>query len=235
MLDKKSALPLYVQLEHLLKRDITTGKYKKGDKIPSETQLAKKYNITRNTVRRAISNLANEGLLNQVQGKGTFVCLKKVKYSIWNFDGFTDYVKNRNESPVSRILEKKKVYISNKPYLKLKRARGIERIDEKPLFLTIDMSLIPLMIFYNIDQYDFEVESLYNVMRNKYDIHPKRAELSLIPIKCDELTKSIFELDDDVPLLKAKGKIFTLNNIEIEKVEVIYSPIMEFKVMVDMN
>lgn len=235
MLDKNGALPLYIQLQRLLKEDIVTGKYKEGEMIPSETQLAKKYNITRNTVRRAILNLVNEGFLHQVQGKGTFVCLKQAKYNIWNFGGFTDYLKSRNESPISWVLEKEKIHINGKSYIKLKRARGVKRIDEPPLFLTIDTSIIPMMMFPKIDQYDFKVESIYNIMRSKYDIYPKRAELGLTPIKCDALTKKIFKIEKDMPLLMAKGKVFDSNNVEIEKVQVVYGPNIEFRIMADMD
>lgn len=235
MLDRNANIPLYIQLQHLLKEDIVTGKYKEGEMIPSETQLAKKYHITRTTVRKAISNLVNEGLLHQVHGKGTFVCLKPVKYNIWNFGGFTDYLKSKNESPISKVLESKIVDIDEKPYMKLKRARGVKKINESPLFLTIDTSFIPMTLFPHMEQYDFSIESIYNIMRSKYNIHPKRAELGLSPIKSDSLMKQVFKLEYDIPLLMAQGKVFDKNNMEIEKVQVVYGPNMEFKIMANMD
>jgi len=235
MLDKNDALPLYVQLANLLKKDIVMGKYKEGEVIPSETQLAKKYQITRTTVRRAILDLVNEGLLHQVHGKGTFVCLKQVKYNIWNFGGLTDYLKSKKESAISKVLKNVIIDIDGKPYMKLERARGVKKTGNQPLFLTIDTSIIPLDLFPDIDKYDFSDRSLYDTMRNNYSIHPKRAELGLYPVSSNALTEKVFNLKANTPLLMAGGKVFDTNNIEIETVEVIYGPNMEFKIMANMD
>ncbi|NPV42594.1 MAG: GntR family transcriptional regulator [Firmicutes bacterium] len=235
MLTKDNGVPLYIQLQRLLKEDIVTGKYKEGDMIPSETQLSAKYNITRTTVRKAISNLVNEGLLHQVQGKGTFVCLKQVKYNMWNFGGFTDYLKSRNETPYSKVLESKVTEIDGKPYLQLKRARGVKKGRSTILYLTIDTSLIPMTLFPNINSYDFSTASLYDTMRNKYGIYPKRAELGLCPVECDDLMSKIFRLSKQTYLLMAQGKVFDKYNVEIEKVKVIYGPNIEFKIVANMN
>lgn len=91
MLNKNDIIPLYMQLQRILKEDILKGKYLQDELIPSETQLSKKYDITRTTVRKAIANLVDEGLLRREHGKGTFVSLRQVNYSIWNFGGFTDF------------------------------------------------------------------------------------------------------------------------------------------------
>lgn len=68
-----SANPLYQQLMDDIKLDISNQKYRHGDKIPSETELAEIYNVSRITVRRAVSELCDEGYLAKHQGKGTFV------------------------------------------------------------------------------------------------------------------------------------------------------------------
>lgn len=65
--------PKYQQLKEYLIRLIKTNKLTKGNKIPSENELAEKFHISRHTVRRAISELINEGVLTTTQGKGTFV------------------------------------------------------------------------------------------------------------------------------------------------------------------
>lgn len=71
MLNRKDYTPLYVQLQRIIRQDIIRGKYKEGDMIPSEAQMMKLYGVTRTTIRKAISDLVNEGLLMQVQGKAT--------------------------------------------------------------------------------------------------------------------------------------------------------------------
>jgi len=234
MLNKNDALPLYVQLTRLLRREIMEGVYKEGDLIPSEVQMAQKHDITRTTVRRAISELVNDGLLVQVHGKGTYVCLKEVKYNIWNFGGFTDYITSRGEETYSLVLKKRIIEDDGKKYLILDRARGVKK-GEDILFLTIDYSRIPLEYFPGLDNYDFNTKSIYNVMRMVYDVYPKRAELSMNSILSDSTMKKIFKIKQDKPLLLATGNVYDKNNKVIENVTVIYGPNIEFKVVANMK
>jgi GntR family transcriptional regulator of arabinose operon len=75
--------PKYQQLKEYLMGMIKDKNLVPGSKIPSENELAKKFNISRHTVRKAISELSNEGWLTTSQGKGTFVrnSLKKTHHS----------------------------------------------------------------------------------------------------------------------------------------------------------
>jgi GntR family transcriptional regulator, arabinose operon transcriptional repressor len=67
----------YILMEQL-KGDILSGKIQPGDKLPSENQLSSKYVISRHTVRKALSILANEGLVFAEHGKGTY-CSEGIK------------------------------------------------------------------------------------------------------------------------------------------------------------
>ena len=77
-----SANPLYQQLMDDIKLDISNAKYAPGDKIPTETELAEIYQVSRITVRRAVSELCDEGYLVKRQGKGTYVTPPKITRKI---------------------------------------------------------------------------------------------------------------------------------------------------------
>ena len=72
-ISKNSKIPLYFQLEQLLKSKIITGEFTLGDQIPTEKVLCQTYNVSSITARQAILNLVNEGLLIRRRGRGTFV------------------------------------------------------------------------------------------------------------------------------------------------------------------
>lgn len=72
MINRNSSVPMYVQLADTLREQIVSGKIKPGDKLPSETEMIKQYNLGRLTIRDALSILVNEGLLEKHHGKGTF-------------------------------------------------------------------------------------------------------------------------------------------------------------------
>lgn len=73
MLNPSSPRPLYQQLADLLKSKIVGGEYPAGSKLDSEPEIAEQYNVARGTVRQALDLLVSEGLLDRVQGKGTFI------------------------------------------------------------------------------------------------------------------------------------------------------------------
>lgn len=72
MINRNSSIPVYVQLADLLREQMASGEIKPGDKLPSETEMIKKYKLGRLTIRDALSILVNEGLLEKHHGKGTF-------------------------------------------------------------------------------------------------------------------------------------------------------------------
>ena len=65
-------IPLYKQLAEIIKKDIINGTIAPGSKLPSENELARKYNMSRLTARQAVSVLVNEGLAERYHGKGSF-------------------------------------------------------------------------------------------------------------------------------------------------------------------
>src|SRR5690606_42078506 len=65
--------PLYRQIKELLVQSLERGEWKPGEAIPSEVELASRFQVSQGTVRKAIDELAAENLLLRRQGKGTFV------------------------------------------------------------------------------------------------------------------------------------------------------------------
>ncbi len=65
--------PLYRQIKGLLLRSLDEGEWKPGELIPSEIELATRFQVSQGTVRKAVDELAAENLLVRRQGKGTFV------------------------------------------------------------------------------------------------------------------------------------------------------------------
>lgn len=66
------AAPAYSQVKKFLRDELAKGKWSPGEQMPSEAQLVAKFGVSRMTVNRALRELCNEGLINRVQGVGTF-------------------------------------------------------------------------------------------------------------------------------------------------------------------
>ena len=94
--------PVYIQIHNQIKKDIEAGKWKIGEKIPSERELAENFSVSRMTLRQAIQTLVDEGILERKIGSGTFVARKKVQekhsnnmnkfFLIWNMDKYFIYL-----------------------------------------------------------------------------------------------------------------------------------------------
>ncbi|QCX33058.1 GntR family transcriptional regulator [Caloramator sp. E03] len=72
-IDKKSGIPIYIQIKSQIMEEIKNGNLKIGEKMPTERELAKLINTSRNTVSAAYNLLEQEGVLVSYQGRGTFV------------------------------------------------------------------------------------------------------------------------------------------------------------------
>ena len=86
--DKDVPVPLYYQLKEIIREDIERGRLSPGRSIPSERELVDRYNISRMTVRQAISELVVEGYLYRQRGKGTFVAEPKIKQKLLRLRGY---------------------------------------------------------------------------------------------------------------------------------------------------
>ena len=71
--DHDAETPLWQQLAAILRAQIQSGQLPPGRVMPSETTLMQEHQLSRGTVRKAIDALADDGLVNRVQGRGTFV------------------------------------------------------------------------------------------------------------------------------------------------------------------
>ncbi|EIT85559.1 GntR family transcriptional regulator [Fictibacillus macauensis ZFHKF-1] len=104
MIDKQSPLPIYYQIEKDLKDRIERGEWQEGHMIPSEREYAEHYNVSRMTVRQAITNLVNDGFLRRQRGKGTFVASKKIQQKMVRLTSFTEDMKQRNMIATTKVL-----------------------------------------------------------------------------------------------------------------------------------
>src|SRR5574343_1551559 len=77
--------PLYRQIKDLILKSLEAGEWQPGDAIPSESELAVRFNVSQGTVRKAIAEMAAENLLVRRQGKGTFVATHDDPRSFYRF------------------------------------------------------------------------------------------------------------------------------------------------------
>ncbi len=94
--------PLYVQIERQLRARLAQAR--PGDVVPAESALAAEFGVARMTVRAALNALEADGLIERVQGRGTFVRQQPVPRAAGTLMSFQDQVRSWGRSPTSRVL-----------------------------------------------------------------------------------------------------------------------------------
>ncbi len=103
MIDKNNPLPLYQQVKKSILSKIKNGQYTPGDKLMSEKKLIEKYNVSRNTIRNALKALADEGWIEIVHGKGSYISSQKINLNFvtwFSGDEILNLIKDKFEKKV---------------------------------------------------------------------------------------------------------------------------------------
>jgi len=207
LLDATSVIPLYHQLKEIIKENIESGKWLPGDMIPSENQLMQEYKISRNTVKKAIETLVQEGALNRIQGKGTFVSKPKFEQSLSGFYSFSKIMKERGIAARDEIrsVELVKVKSSIAKQLQLaedERVFELKRIryaDNEPMIL--ETSYIPQSIASDITIGMLEKTSLYDLLQNEYGVIVTRAKEIFEPVLIRAYESKYLQVEEGYPAL----------------------------------
>ena len=101
---RSDGIALWRQIADLLRGEILAGAFAAGDRLPPETALAERFGVNRHTLRRAIASLADEGLVQADQGKGTFVKGQRIAYPIGRRTRFSEIVSRQARQPGGRLI-----------------------------------------------------------------------------------------------------------------------------------
>jgi GntR family transcriptional regulator len=103
-LDRAGPLPLYFQLRQAVLREIREGGLAPGDRLPTEAEMERRYGVSRSTIRQALNDLAAEGLIHRIQGKGTFVGSPKIQH-VPVLTSFSELLRAQGYQPSHRLLD----------------------------------------------------------------------------------------------------------------------------------
>ncbi|MCE8510104.1 phosphonate metabolism transcriptional regulator PhnF [Ruegeria pomeroyi] len=99
-----SRIPVWKTIALSLTEDIAEGRYGEGDQLPTEAQLAATHGVNRHTVRRALADLADQGLVHARRGAGVFVAARPTDYAIGKRVRFHKNIAAGGRIPGKRIL-----------------------------------------------------------------------------------------------------------------------------------
>lgn len=174
-LDNNISTPLYKQLEDILKKAIEDGTLRSGTRLPTEAELSAQYNVSRITVRKALSTLSQNRLLERKSGKGTFVAERKIQRNISGVLSFTEMCRMLGYEPGAKTIKlaiedpneddiKQMKLASNEKIIAVERIRSVNGTP-----ISIEMTKLPEEFFFLINE-NLDNTSLYELLSSKFGI-----------------------------------------------------------------
>jgi GntR family transcriptional regulator len=178
---EQHAKPLYQIVSESILRRIKSGELKLNDRLPSESELCEIHSAGRNTVRRALSELVDDGYLKTIPGLGTFVEDSRLTKTAEYLIGLTQEMRLHEKEVTSRVLEAG--LINADPFLtrQLHVQLGAEvvflyRVREMDsVAVAIERAYLPHALCPGLLKFDFSKQSLYETLSTVYDRQPYRA------------------------------------------------------------
>lgn len=171
IVDRKNQEKLYIQIMRLVVDEIGRGTWVIGDRIPSEGELAVRFGVSKITIRQALSNLAADGYLMKVQGRGTFVAGNQPVVGLTMKTRFTEGLFGRGVQEAREVLERGMVEPPAQVAVLLGIDGPIYRIATRRLAegvpVSSDESFIPAGLLPGIEGQDLEGFALFAAIQER--------------------------------------------------------------------
>lgn len=211
MIDKSSPIPVYFQLKNDLIKKISNGVWKPGECITSERELCELYSVSRMTIRQAIGELVQEGILIRIKGKGTYVCEPTVKQQ--DMMSFTEIIKQTGRELKTEIIgfeiidtpdEYQDILMFDKVY-RIIRRRIVDNecVAVETVFIPVDYCG-----YINLEMLK---GSLYKVLE-EFGYVVSYSQSSVVAVLVNDEIRDNFNSKESFPVLKIISKTFTNKN-----------------------
>jgi GntR family transcriptional regulator len=224
IVDETNPIPKYLQISTWLKELIHAGRYKPGEKLPSEVELSKMCGVNRNTLRQAISELTSAGLLRKEKGTGTFVSSLSptgLRHKLERISSFRDMLGQSDIKAMTRVLSKRVEnaddHVARELFLgSSKKVIVIERIragNGTPYIY--EESHLPADLFAGIVQLDL-TGSMYDIISEHFNIVLARSKQTISAVNLIPKISKILKVPVNSAAIFAESVTFDSKSMPIE-------------------
>jgi GntR family transcriptional regulator len=219
--DKDGGRPLYAQVRERLIDRIRSGEWKPGQLIANEFEIAAEFGVSQGTARKAIGDLASEGLVVRRQGRGTFVVEHTPAHVLFRFFNMFDE-DGAAVIPDSRDIESASAPASEEECRALGLDDGAQVIritrtrtrDGAPLMR--ETISLPEALFPGLADQPQVPNTLYDLFQKAYGVLVTRTDDRLSAVAADTATAAILDLAAGSPLLRIDRIAYGLDDTPIE-------------------
>ena len=222
--------PLYRQIKDFMIRSLEAGEWGPGDLIPSEGDLAARFNVSQGTVRKAIDEMAAENLLVRRQGKGTFVASHDDPISFYRFLRLVPDDGSRVQSvsvPLSCAMceasAEVAVALGLQPGEPVVCVERLLHFDGRPVVYDQIYLIGELFPDLTLERLRAGERSLYSLFEGEYGVRMIRAEERLRAVAADRQGAEMLGVEPGEPLLLVERTAYTYGDRPVEWRRGLYS------------
>jgi len=221
-LSKIPGVPLYVQIREAVRREITDGDLQPGERIPSEDELGTRFGVSRMTVRKAIADLIQDGLLYRSHGVGTFVTQVQIDRDHTRLTDFFESAQEQGLEATASLLSRERIRANPKvaQALALEEGEEILRIgslrslDGEPI--TLHYAHVPAKLATDLPTEEFLYHSVWLLIENRNSLKVKRAVEHLEAQLADRALARLLQIERGAPVLYKERTVFAEDGTPVE-------------------
>lgn len=228
--NRRAHTPIFKQIADQLRQQIEKGELRFGDVMPGEREFANALNISRMTLRAAVDELVDEGLLVRQRGRGTVVSQVRInkQAQVIGFMSFSEEMRARGLEPSSRILAFKSEIADAAVAAQLALPLGAQVIVLKRVRLAngepmaLERCYVPYERFSGLLKFDLATRSLYDILENEFDTRPTMCQETVEAIGLDAPEARALDVKRGAPALLVTRVTRDLRGALIEAEQTLY-------------
>src|SRR5215471_18424528 len=217
-----SRSPLYERVQSVLAGDIADGSLAPDMQLPSEDGLVARFKVSRTTVRKAIQNLVDRGLVEIRRGKGTFVTRPKITQELTELTGFVEDMLALGRTSTARLLDKCIVaadetvahHLRLAPGTLVVRLRRVRLADN--VAISFDETYLPRKLGEKVAENDLTAEPVFALLEIKYDTPLIEAEYKLEAAAADSVAAQALQVLAGSPIFLIERTSYTTGNRPVD-------------------
>jgi len=212
----KEGIPRHAQISKWLRDQIETGEFKPDEKLPSENELAKKFDVSRVTIRRALQSLENEEIIYRCQGLGSFVSDERAPHSLVQLTDFNEDMAKAGLEASSIV---KNISTVTAPewlldILEIEKETKVMKIDRQRLGdgdpIAFDSTWLPILYGQLLDEKSLKDYTIYKQLEENYDIPIVRGCYKISAAVADKQLSEDLNTKENAPLLVIDRVSYTI-------------------------
>jgi GntR family transcriptional regulator len=225
-------IPLYYQLENLLRERISAGAFAVGDQLPTENELMGQFQVSQATVRKALAALVREGVIERRQGVGTFIAERPARQRAFQGEihltgslgeiiamGLTTSVEMIELNRIAAHQHEAEL-LQLPPGAAIYRFKRIRKLDGKPYVLIINY--LPAEIGKRLTRRDLSHGSLIQKLETKLGLQLDGARQQITAALADPYVAGALEIPVGSALLSIEQAVYTTDGKPVAFLHALY-------------